>query len=376
MTSTRDLQSIREAIEEVDHQILAHLRKRMDLVEQVVGAKLESAYPFRDESREEQILQRVRHFAVEEGLDAREVERLYRVILEMSVAHQRAHVRSLSTAPLRVSYQGVEGAYSHLTAQRRYAGLPGGVLLEGHETFRGAADAVRSGASDRALLPIENTTAGSINETYDLLAEGGLTITAEVVSRIEHCLLGLPGARIEDLHTILSHPQGLAQCQDFLRTLPGVRTHAEFDTAGSARKVRERNDPGVAAIASEPAARIFGLEVLRRGIQSQEGNYTRFVELAREPEPVPAGTPAQTSLLLAVSHQPGALASLLGLFAARGINVTKLESRPVPSTPWQYRFYLDLEGHAADDPIRTALDEARSLTTELRVLGTYPAAER
>jgi chorismate mutase / prephenate dehydratase len=372
----RDLQSIREAIEEADHQILSHLRKRMDLVEQVVGAKLESAYPFRDESREEQILQRVRHFAVEEGLDAREVERLYRVILEMSVAHQRAHVRSLSTAPLRVAYQGVEGAYSHLTAQRRYAGLPGGVLLEGHETFRGAADAVRSGASDRALLPIENTTAGSINETYDLLAEGGLTITAEEVSRIEHCLLGLPGARIEDLHTILSHPQGLAQCQDFLRTLPGVATHPEFDTAGSARKVREKNDPGIAAIASESAARIFGLEVLRRGIQSQEGNYTRFVELAREPEPVPAGTPARTSLLLAVSHEPGALASLLGLLAARGINVTKLESRPVPSTPWQYRFYLDLEGHAADDPIRTALDEARPLTTELRVLGTYPAAER
>lgn len=372
----RDLQSIREAIEEADHQILAQLRKRMDLVEQVVGAKLESAYPFRDEAREEQILQRVRHFAVEEGLDAREVERLYRVILEMSVAHQRAHVRSLATAPLRVAYQGVEGAYSHLTAQRRYAGLPGGVLLEGHETFRGAADAVRGGASDRALLPIENTTAGSINETYDLLAEGGLTITAEVVSRIEHCLLGLPGARIEDLHTILSHPQGLAQCQDFLRTLPDVRTQQEFDTAGSARKVRERNDPGIAAIASEAAAKIFGLEVLKRGIQSQAGNYTRFVELAREPEPVPAGAPARTSLLLAVSHQPGALAGLLGLFAGREINVTKLESRPVPSTPWQYRFYLDLEGHAADDPIRTALDDARALTTELRVLGTYPAAER
>jgi chorismate mutase / prephenate dehydratase len=376
MASPRDLPTLREAIEAVDHELLHLLRRRMDLAEEVAGAKLAAASPFRDQLREDQILQRVRHFALEEGLDAREVERLYRVILEMSVAHQRAHVRSLATAPLRVAYQGVEGAYSHLTAQRRYAGLPGGVLLEGHETFRGAADAVRSGASDRALLPIENTTAGSINETYDLLAEGGLTITAEVVSRIEHCLLGLPGSRVEDLHTILSHPQGLAQCQDFLRTLPGVRTHPEFDTAGSARKVRERNDPGVAAIASESAARIFGLEVLRRGIQSQEGNYTRFVELAREPEPVPAGTPARTSLLLAVSHQPGALASLLGLFAGRGINVTKLESRPVPSTPWQYRFYLDLEGHAADDPIRTALDEARPLTTELRVLGTYPAAER
>lgn len=376
MPSTRDLPSLRESIEAVDHEILALLRKRMDLVEQVVGAKLEAAVPFRDEPREEHIFHRVRHFAIEEGLDAREVERLYRVILEMSVAHQRAHVRSLATAPLRVTYQGVEGSYSHLTAQRRYAGAAGGVLLEGHETFRGAADAVRSGESDRALLPIENTTAGSINETYDLLAEGGLVITAEVVSRIEHCLLGLPGAYVEKLHTILSHPQALAQCQDFLHTLPGAKPKIEFDTAGAARKVRELGDLGVAAIASESAARLFGLEVLRRGIQSQEGNYTRFVELGREPQPVPHGTAARTSLLLAVTHEPGSLAGLLTAFANHGVNVAKLESRPVPSAPWKYRFYLDLEGHSEDERVRAALEEARALTTELRVLGTYPSAER
>ena len=157
---------------------------------------------------------------------------------------------------------------------------------------------------------------------------------------------------------------------------PGARGHAEFDTAGAASKVRERGDPRVAAIASETAARLFGLEVLRRSIQSQEGNYTRFVELAREPEPVPPGTPARTSLVLAVGHHPGALAGLLGIFAEKGVNVAKLESRPIPSSPWKYRFYLDLEGHASDDPVRSALEEARPHTTEIRVLGTYPAAER
>jgi chorismate mutase/prephenate dehydratase len=299
---TPDLQALREAIEGIDREILALLRRRMTHAEQVAATKIRAAFPFRDEAREEQVLQRVRHAAVEQGLDAHEVERLYRVMLDMSVAHQKAHVRSLDTTPLRVAYQGVEGSYSHLTAQRRYAGGAEGVLLEGFETFREAADAVREGRADRALLPIENTTAGSINETYDLLAEGGLTITAEVVSRIEHCLLGLPGARVEELHTVLSHPQALAQCQDFLRTLPNAKAQVEFDTAGAARKVRERADPGVAAIASETAARLFGLEILRRAIQSQEGNYTRFVELARDPEPVPSGTPARTSLLLAVSH--------------------------------------------------------------------------
>jgi chorismate mutase/prephenate dehydratase len=376
MSTAPDLQALREAIEAIDREILAQLRQRMSLVEEVAASKLRAAYPFRDEPREDQVLQRVRHAAVEQGLDAHETERLYRVILDMSVAHQKAHVRSLSAAPLRVVYQGVEGSYSHLTAQRRYAGLPEGVLLEGFETFREAAEAVREGSADRALLPIENTTAGSINEVYDLLAEGGLTITAEVVSRIEHCLLGLPGARIEDLRTVLSHPQGLLQCQDFLRSAPWMKPQVEFDTAGSARKVRERNDLTVAAIAGEHAAKVFGLEVLRRGIQSQEGNYTRFVELAHDPIRFSPETPAKTSLLLALPHQPGALAEVLGVLSRRGVNLAKLESRPIPESPFKYRFYLDLDGNAGRDPVRGALAEVEPLTTEMRVLGSYPAAEK
>jgi chorismate mutase/prephenate dehydratase len=370
-----DLQALREAIEGIDREILALLRRRMTFAERVAATKVRAAFPFRDEAREEQVLQRVRHAAVEQGLDAHEVERLYRVMLDMSVAHQRAHVRSLDTTPLRVSYQGVEGSYSHLTAQRRYAGTPEGVLLEGFETFREAADAVREGRADRALLPIENTTAGSINETYDVLAEGGLTITAEAVSHIEHCLLGLPGARVEDLRLVLSHPQGLLQCQDFLRAAPWIRTQAEFDTAGSARKVRERGDPTVGAIAAESAARVYGLEVLRRGIQSQAGNYTRFVELAREPVPFPPEAPAKTALLVATPHRPGALAEVLGVFSRRGVNLAKLESRPIPGSPFQYRFYLDLDGHAVREPVRGALEEVAPLTVELRVLGSFPAAE-
>jgi chorismate mutase/prephenate dehydratase len=376
MSEPRDLPSLREAIEAIDRELLSQLRRRMDLAEEVAAAKLRTAYPFRDEPREDQIIQRVRHAAVERGLDAHEIERLYRVILDMSVAHQKAHVRSLEAAPLRVTYQGVEGSYSHLTAQRRYAGLPDGVLLEGFETFRGAAEAVRDGSADRALLPIENTTAGSINEVYDLLAEGGLAITAEVVSRIEHCLLGLPGARVEDLRTVLSHPQGLLQCQDFLRSVPWIKAQVEFDTAGSARKVRERNDPTVAAIAGEHAAKVFGLEVLRRAIQSQEGNYTRFVELAHDPIRFPPETPAKTSLLLALPHTPGALAEVLGVLSRRGVNLAKLESRPIPESPFKYRFYLDVDGNAGRDPVRGALAEVAPLTTEMRVLGTYPAAEK
>lgn len=376
MSEPGDLAAIREAIGEVDHEILALLRRRLDLVERVLGAKLEAASPLRDRDREEQVLQRVREMAVREGIDPREVERLYRVVLELSLAHQEARLAALSPAPLRIAYQGVEGAYSHLAARERYAHRPEGALLTGHETFRAAAESVKTGAADRALLPIENTTAGSINETYDLLSEGGLAITAEVVSAIEHCLLVLPGARLEDLRVVLSHPQGLLQCADFLRTVPWIRPQAELDTAGAARKVREGGDPTIAAIASRSAARIFDLEVLRAGIQTEATNSTRFVELAATPEPCPPGVPSKTSLLLVLAHRPGALGQVLARIGEAGVNLTKLESRPIPATPFRYRFYLDLEGSAAEEPIRSILEDLAPLTEELRVLGTYPRADR
>ena len=161
---------------------------------------------------------------------------------------------------------------------------------------------------------------------------------------------------------------------DFLRAHDWLKTQTEFDTAGSARKVRERNDPTVAAIAGESAGRVYGLDVIRRGIQSQEGNFTRFVELAREPVGVPPEVPAKTSLLLTTKHQPGALADVLAVFGRRGVNLAKLESRPIPGSPFQYRFYLDLDGNAARDPVRGALVEATALAGELRVLGSYPSA--
>ena len=264
-----DLAGLRDAIESLDRRLLSLLAERMQLSEAVAGAKLAAASPFRDPLREDQVLQRVRRTAAELGLDPHESERLYRVVMEMSVARQQAFVHGLADVPLRVAYQGVEGAYSHLAAQRRFAGRDGGALLTGHETFRGAAEAVRSGSVDVALLPVENTTAGSVPETYDLVAELGLKINAEVVSRVEHCLLVLPGTHLEQVRTVISHPQALAQCETFLRGLPDVRQRAEFDTAGAARRVREGGDPTVAAIASENAARVYGLEVLERGIQSK-----------------------------------------------------------------------------------------------------------
>ena len=368
-----DLSTLRDRIDAVDRQIIALLAERLRIVEEVVLAKLDAASPFRDREREERLLLRLRAHATEAGIDPHEIERLYRVVMDMSVAHQEATVRAREDTPLRITYQGVEGSYSHLAAQRRYANTPGGALLAGHDTFRGAADAVLNGAADLALLPIENTTAGSINETYDLLADGRLHITGEVVSSIEHCLLALPGVALDDIRVMISHPQALAQCHDFFAQHPHLTPRPELDTAGSARKVAQTGDRTLAAIASSAAARTYGLAIVAQAIQSSTGNATRFVEIGLRPAPVAETARAKTSLLIAAADRPGALGEILMRFAAHGLSLTKLESRPIPHAPFTYRFYVDVIGHVASTPFQAALGEIRPLTSELHVLGTYAA---
>ncbi|MBS1119544.1 MAG: pheA [Deltaproteobacteria bacterium] len=370
-----DLVVLRDLIEEVDRQIIALIARRLSIVEGVAEAKLASASPFRDREREEALIGRLRGMAAEAAVDPHQIERMYRVVMDMSVAHQEQAVRDRSDVPLRVTYQGVEGSYSHLAAQRRYAGREGGALLSGHDSFRAAADAVIHGAADLALLPIENTTAGSINETYDLLAtSGSLHITGEVISAIEHCLLALPGTRLDELRVVMSHPQALAQCAAFFARHPGLVARPELDTAGSARRVATAGDPTLAAIASSAAAKTYGLAIVAQGIQTSSGNATRFVEISPRPAPVPEGVQAKTSLVLALADRPGALGEVLLRFAARGLSLTKLESRPIPEAPFTYRFYVDVLGHVASAPFVAALEELRPLTTELRVLGSYAAA--
>jgi len=297
-------------------------------------------------------------------------------VMDMSVAHQEATMRSRPDAPLRIAYQGVEGSYSHLAAQRRYGARPGGALLAGYDSFRGAADAVIHGAADLALLPIENTTAGSINETYDLLADGALHITGEVVSSIEHCLLALPGVALDELRVVISHPQALAQCHAFFAQHPHLVARPELDTAGAARRVADANDRTLAAIASAAAASRYGLAIVAQGIQSAAGNATRFVEVGLRPAPLAEDIEAKTSLVLALADRPGALGEVLMRFAARGLSLTKLESRPIPNAPFTYRFYVDVLGHAAGASFQSALSDIRPLTSELRILGTYVASNR
>ncbi len=369
-----DLERLRARIEACDQRVLDTLRERRDLVDSIAHVKLKGALPFRDATREDQLMSHLRRLASERGLDPHEIERLFRIIVEMSIARQHAHVRTLDETPLRIAYQGVEGAYSPLAAQRRYAGRSGGALLTGCRSFREVVERVVGGEADYGLLPIENTTAGSINETYDLLAGGDLKIVGEALCQVVHCLLGLRGATLPGIRTILSHPQAISQCRSFLDRIPKARAIPEYDTAGAARKVRDLGDPTLAAIASEEAARLQGLEVLERGINSEAENLTRFVEVGRGVEACPEGVPLKTSLILELAHRPGALIEALTTFGDRRINLVKLESRPMPGRPFEYRFYVDIEGHGSVPPVSEALAALERIGTAVRLLGSYPAA--
>lgn len=269
---------------------------------------------------------------------------------------------------VNVAFQGERGAFSEDAAAKLFGKeidlLPCIRLREVFELV--SQDKVEFGA-----VPLENSQAGSINDSYDLLLAYPLSIFAEVILRVSHCLMALPGEELANITTIYSHPQALAQCQEFLSKLP-VEIVPSYDTAGSAKMVKEKNLKNCAAIASKRAADIYGLEVLALQIETNVNNYTKFVAISKQ-----KARPAQknkTSLVFAAEHKPGSLYRILGIFATRSINLTKLESRPSRTKPWEYVFYADFEGHLDGKVYQEAMKELQRETTFIKVLGSYPQA--
>jgi len=268
----------------------------------------------------------------------------------------------------KVAFQGIAGAYSE-QAVRQYFGpevesRPCPAL---DDLFR----LVDEAEVDYAMLPVENAIAGSVTRAYELLMEHDLRVHAEVILRVRHMLLGPPGGSVDGLERVRSHPQALAQCQRYLNR-HGLKAETSFDTAGSARDLADNPEPGVAAIASELAAELYGLEILDRDIEDYPFNYTRFFVLAREAPP--RAQRNKTSLIFTTPHEPGALYECLGEFARRHINLAKIESRPRLNRPWQYFFFLDFEGHCQDPECEAAIMALLRRTLFVKLLGSYPAA--
>lgn len=273
---------------------------------------------------------------------------------------------------LRIGYQGSEGAYSELAAKHHFTGAGKPLRCVGYHSFRQMLEALKAGELDYAVLPIENSIAGSINESYDLLAKMGLSLVGEEFQPIAHCLIGAADVAVSDIRRVYSHPVALAQCGEFLERLEDCHVEAFADTAMSVAKVKHDADPTQAAIASEQAAALHGLPILRRDIADHPENYTRMVVVASEPAHHEHGVPCKTSLIFSTIHEQGALARCIAIFAERGLNLTKIESRPKPDTPFEYVFYVDFEGNIDRETTQAALRDLEQVTTFLTVLGSYP----
>jgi prephenate dehydratase len=266
---------------------------------------------------------------------------------------------------MRVAFQGERGAYSEEAA----AALYGDVEAVPCATLRDVFDAVSAARADRGVVPVENSQAGSINETYDLLLAHKLFIVRELDLRIRHHLLALPGQSLGSIKQVYSHPQALAQCEEFLRQHT-IEPVPASDTAGSAKLVASQRLKGVGAIAGRRAAEIYHLSTLAEGIETNPFNYTKFLGLSTAAAPHSPG--CKTSVVFTTKNVPGALHRALGAFASRSLNLTKLESRPRREVPWEYVFYVDFDGHRDDPEATAALSELTDVTTLLRVLGSYP----
>ena len=278
----------------------------------------------------------------------------------------------------RAAYQGAPGAFSEdaaravLTARRAdpTAAVP-------CERFEDVFDAVRDGLVELGVVPVENTLAGSVQATYDLLLERRLTIVAEHVHRIEHCLLAPPGVELADVRQVLSHPVALAQCRRFFAGHPAIRSVVAHDTAGAVEMIMKASTGVDAAIASRRSADVYGATVLAEHLEDDPANFTRFLVITRTGAATTAARtsgPAKTSLVLTLTNRPGALVVALQHFARRGVDLTMIESRPRHGRPFEYTFSVDLAGAADDPEVAAALDDVSQEANEVHVLGSYPRA--
>jgi len=292
----------------------------------------------------------------DEGERDKQVERGYEVKVESKA---------------RVAFQGARGAFSEEAAIKL---LGEDIVVVPRGTFEAMFSAIDEGAADYILAPIENSLAGSVHRSFDLLVDSKLNIIGEEIIHIAHNLIASPGSTFEQLTVVESHPVALAQCEKFFHQNPRLKRIAAEDTAGSVRDVLQAGDRTRAAIAGRRAAEIYGGVILRENLQDNSENYTRFILLS--PSTAVPENADKLSLVFRLDHRPRALSLALEPFARRDINLMKIESRPVHGRPWQYRFYLDLQASRRDPEVEAALDELANLAVELRVLGSYAAAKK
>ena len=375
-----ELVALREKITAIDSQLLKLLAERQVCTNQVAETKIKFHIPVRDQVREEQLLVRLIKEAKQVGLDSHYVTQLFHVIIEDSVLNQQAMLAERanpgSALPLnRVAFLGDKGSYSYLATQKYFSRRPGELLELGCQSFAEIIKKVETNEADYAVLPIENTSSGSINEVYDQLQHTSLSIIGELTHPIKHAMLVATDTDVSAIKTLYAHPQVFAQCSHFLAELGNVEVKPCDSTSAAMLKVNELQSPEVAAIGSEAGGALYGLTAIKSNLANQKENHSRFIVVARQAVNVPLQVPAKTTLVMSTVQKPGALVEALLILKGNQINMTKLESRPITGNPWEEMFYLDVEGNIQDGPMQQALEELGKSTRYFKVLGCYPTEE-
>ena len=374
-----DLQECRDEIDVIDSEIIRLFEKRMKVCEDVAEYKIRTGKKVLDPERERKKLEVLREKAHGEfnRLGAQELfqqimaisrKRQYQLLNEHGVEDDEKleMVDHLPLENVTVVFQGVEGAYSY-AAMREY--FSDEIRSFHVKTWRDAMEEVAEGRADYAVLPIENSTAGIVAGIYDLLAEYDLSIVGEQIIRPEHVLLGMPDASLEDITCVCSHPQALAQCGKYLEAHPGWKTREMENTAGSAKQVKEDGDKTQAAIASRQAGELYGLMILAENICYNGQNATRFIIVSKKP--IYVKDAHKISIFFELPHESGTLYNMLSHIIYNGLNMTKIESRPIAGRTWEYRFFVDFEGNLKDSAVKNALRGIRHDAMDLRILGNY-----
>ncbi|WP_318358503.1 bifunctional chorismate mutase/prephenate dehydratase [Enterobacter sp.] len=376
MTPENPLLDLRVKISALDEKLLALLAERRQLALEVGEAKLASHRPVRDIDRERDLLERLIQLGKAHHLDAHYITRLFQLIIEDSVLTQQAllqhHLNQTNPHSARVAFLGPKGSYSHLAA-RQYAARHFEQFIEsGCAKFHDIFNQVETGQADYAVVPIENTSSGAINDVYDLLQHTSLSIVAEMTVPIDHCVLVSGSTRLEEIKTVYSHPQPFQQCSQFLNRYPDWKIEYCESTSAAMEKVAQASSPHVAALGSEAGGSLYGLQVLERNLANQTQNITRFIVLARKAVKVSDQVPAKTTLLIATGQQAGALVEALLVLRNHSLIMTKLESRPIYGNPWEEMFYLDIQANLESASMQNALRELSEITRSMKVLGCYP----
>jgi chorismate mutase/prephenate dehydratase len=373
-TSTKSRDDIREAISQIDRQLIEAIARRSQLVEEILEAKAASGQPVRDRDREQAVLKAAVEQGKTLGVPAELVETLFHALFEVSIRRQRQRFDSMRADELNeasVAYLGGPGSYSHIAAQKVFERRNANVVPSPKRDFVSIFRAVENAEVDYGVIPIENTTTGSINEVYDILINSRTQIIGEFFLRVDHCLVGRASGQGR-ISRVYGHPQALAQCRRYIASHPELETHMAASTTRALERLLEDDDTAV-AVAGEDAARLFGMDILARGIGDHEQNITRFIVIGRKASFPTREVECKTSMMFTTRDTPGCLVDALLGFRDNGINLVKLESRPIAGNPWEEMFIMDVEGHVEDKPIRQAMSVLEEHTREIKLLGCYAA---